>query len=189
LAKGGKKVQRLLLWFMFLLAIMLVGCSLKFGETQPEDKEVLAVQVDEGSEDGKEDEKNEEDEEEKKDVKKIDQKVADDEYLKANVKEIVKIDDERWDEERYEVYIDLENKHDETIVVTSKEASADDIMIDKMVYFSETVSSGKKAYGKMIVENHDGPLPEMKKNLEFILHIYTPDQFDLEEDYEVKIKF
>lgn len=184
--QGGENVQRLLLWFTFLVAIMLVGCSFNFGNSGIEEKEVLAVDTNEKTES---DDEEEIDEEETRETTEIDKELVDSNVLKAKMTEIVKVTNHRWNEERYEINMELENKFDETIVVTAAQVSADDIMIDKMVFFSETIASGKKAYGKMIIENYEGPLPEMEKNLEFILHIYSLDNFDFSEDYEIKIEF
>lgn len=184
--KGGRMVKRLLLWFTFLIALMLVGCSFNFGDSGVEEKEVSAVQTSDETE-VNDDEVIEE--EETEETTEIDKELVDSKHLKAKMNDIVKVTNDRWDEERYEINFELENKHDETIVVTAEQVSADDVMIDKMVFFSETIASSKKAHGKMVIENYDGPLPEMEKNLEFILHIYSPDNFDFSEDHEIKIEF
>lgn len=62
-------------------------------------------------------------------------------------------------------------------------------MIDEMVMFSETVAGKKHANAKMIIENYEGDLPEMEDNLEFILDVFGHDDYDYDENHDVKIEF
>lgn len=181
-------MRKLLVLFTVLFTIMLVGCSFNFADKDVEEKEVSAVETSDDKEVDN-DEVIEEEEEEKEETTEIEKVLVDNKHLKATMKNIVKVTNERWDEERYEINIEIENKRDDTIEVTAREVSADDVMIDKMVFFSETVASGKTAHGQMAIENFDGPLPDMKENLEFILHIYSHDDFDFEDNHEIKIEF
>lgn len=50
-------------------------------------------------------------------------------------------------------------------------------MVDDMVFFSETVSAGKKANGTMNIMALDDELPELNENLEFILKVIDYESF------------
>src|SRR5699024_11244590 len=110
------------------------------------------------------------------------QTLVDNDNLKAVVTSITKIEDKEWDEERYEISIEVDNKREDTIEVQAYEVSADDVMIDDMVMFSETVAGGKRSNATMIIENYEGELPEMENNLEFILDVFGFDDYDYEEN-------
>lgn len=62
-------------------------------------------------------------------------------------------------------------------------------MIDDMVFFSETLAAGKMADAIMAIENYEGDLPELENDLEFTLNVFSHDDYDYEENQNVKIDF
>lgn len=119
-----------------------------------------------------------------------DQVLLEKDGVKVTLKTIEKITDDFWEEEYYEVKFDIKNNKDETIEVQAREVAIDGKMVDDMVFFSETVASNKSADGKMTIENYEGELPELKKELEFKLVVFGYDDYDfeLQEPTVVKIK-
>lgn len=173
--------------FLILLAsfVMVLGAC-----TESEEKEVKSVETSEESNEATVDETAaEENESTDESSQELDQTLVDNEHLSANVTGIKKIDDQEWDEERYEINIDIENKREDTIEVQAHEVSADGVMIDDMVFFSETVAGGKRSNAVMVIENYEGDLPEMEEELEFVLSVFSHDDYDYEGRHDVKIEF
>jgi hypothetical protein len=50
------------------------------------------------------------------------------------------------------------------------------------------VAPGKKADAVLEIQNYEGPLPEIKNNLEMILRVYDED-YVVEEDHRVSVDF
>lgn len=170
---------------MFLLVILtmiLAACG-----NEVEEKNVSTVESSEKREEASKSGGNEEDEQEE--ATEINKVLVDNEHVKATLVDIVKVDDKDWDEQKYEINIEIENKRDDTIEVQAHEVSADGKMIDDMVFFSETVAGGKFSDATMIIQNYDGDLPEMEENLEFILNVFSFDDFEYEDKHDVKIEF
>src|SRR5699024_12584859 len=89
-------------------------------------------------------EENENSEEPEKESKKeLDQNLVDNDNLKAVVTSITKIEDKERDEERYEISIEVDNKREDRIEVNAYKVYADDVMIDDMIMFIETLGGGK----------------------------------------------
>lgn len=181
--------------FLILLAsiVMVLGAC-----TESEEKEVKSVETSEKEKTDRENKSTEETSEEATDSEnkatneasqELDQTLVDNEDLTATVTGIKTIEDQEWDEERYEINIAIENKREDTIEVQAHEVSADNVMIDEMVFFSETVAGGKRANAVMVIENYDGDLPEMEENLEFVLNVFSHDDYDYEGKHDVKIEF
>jgi len=157
---------------------------------ETEEKDVESVESSEQNSEEVSEEENEEDTEEtEEESEELDQTLVDNDNLKAVVTGIKKIEDKEWDEERYEISIEIDNKRDDTIEVQAHEASADGVMIDDMVMFSETVAGEKHSNATLIIENYEDDLPEMEDNLEFTLNVFGFDDYDYDENHEVKIEF
>lgn len=176
-----------LLMSLFLVST-LVACD---GETQTEQKDIGSVETssqleDENTDTDVEDETNADTETEEKEFNQV---IADNENLKATLISIEKVVDTFWEEEYYNVNIEIENKREDTIEVQAWEVSADGRMIDDYVFFSETVAGGKFSDATMKIENYDGDLPPMEENLEFILHVFSFDDFEFEDNTDVSIDF
>jgi hypothetical protein len=83
----------------------------------------------------------------------------------------------------------VENKTDKTLTFQANEVSSDGKMIDEgMLTMSQDVAPGKKADAVLEIQNYEGPLPEIKNNLEMILHVYDED-YTVEEDHRVNVDF
>src|SRR5699024_380128 len=181
-------MKKIILMLMVSFVLILGAC------TETENKEMESIESTETNTQEVSDENNLEENEnseepEKESKKELDQTLVDNDNLKAVVTSITKIEDKEWDEERYEISIEVDNKREDTIEVQAYEVSADDVMIDDMVMFSETVAGGKRSNATMIIENYEGELPEMENNLEFILDVFGFDDYDYEENHDVKIEF
>lgn len=176
-----KKIIFLLLAMM--VAVGLVAC----GEDDTEKKEVSSVE----SSDNNDDEAKAEDEaQDEGDVKELDQEIVDNDNFKATLTGVEKIVDKEWDEERIEVTFEVENKREDTIEVQAREVSADGKMVDEsMLNMSQEVSGGKKADAVLTIENYDGDLPDMENDLEMKLNIFSWDDMDFEEAYDLKVEF
>lgn len=173
-------MRKYLFTLFAVLLLVLAACG---GEA--EEKEVSSVESN-----GQDAEENAEDEQEteQEESKEVDEVIVDNDNLKATLVDIVKVEDKEWDEEKYEINFEIENKRNETIEVQANEVSADGKMIDDFISFSETISGEKQADATMVVENYDGDLPEMKNDLEFIFDVFSHD-FEYEEQHDVKIEF
>src|SRR5699024_5481903 len=97
--------------------------------------------------------------------------------------------DDLFDEESYTVNMLIENNLTETIEIQAHEVSADGVMIDDQVFFSETVAGEKQANAKLKIENYDGDLAELNESLEFKLIIIGEDWDTIEEtNVSIEIK-
>src|SRR5699024_6919109 len=78
-------------------------------------------------------------------------------------------------QEKYEITFDVENKRDDTIIVTAKEVSSNDKMIDnRMLFMHQEISPGKSADAVLSIENIKGELPEIKETLEMTYILCQP---------------
>lgn len=184
-----KKV--LILFLSLLVGLTLAAC----GDSESGEKEITSVESTEQSkEESKESTESSTDSADKKEedssneAKEFNDIIADNDHLKATLISIEKVVDEEWDEEYYSVNIEIENKREDTIEVQAHQVSADGRMIDDFVYFSETIAGGKIADGKMQIQNYEGELPSMEENLEFILNVYSHDDYEFENSTDVKIE-
>jgi len=167
--------------FVFLLVGMIVISLTGCGDSEEVDSS--------SNPDGETGEQVEMQEEQNK-VDKLEYIIADDEEIYAELVEIRYLEDEIWGNS-IELSFALENKTDQTLEFQTRELSADDKMIDDAtVVFSEEVAGGKKADGVLeIMEFEDTSLPKMEENIEFILHVFSWDDYDYEMDYPVKVEF
>ena len=102
---------------------------------------------------------------------------------------IEKIVDKEWDEEKYQVKFEIENKRTDNIGVQAREVSADGKMIDEsMLMMSTDISAGKRADAILEIQNYNGDLPEINRNFEMVLHIYSGDSYDVIEEHELVIE-
>ena len=121
--------------------------------------------------------------------KEFNEVIADTDNVKATLIGFEKIVDKTWDEEKYVVKFEVENKREDTIEVQAREVSADGKMIDdSMLMMSTEISGGKKADAELTIQNYDGDLPVIEENLEMILHIFSWDDYDFSEDHNVTLE-
>jgi|SRR5690625_758667 len=174
-------MKRLIFLLISIVAVFgLVACD----ESSTSEKEVGSVESS-----NKDDADKESDEEESSDVEEIGEVIADDDYVKATLVSVEHIKDELFDEEKYTINIDIENKTENKIIVQSRDVSIDGTMVDDMVFFSEEVAGEKNAKGKMDIQNFDGDLPDMDDNIEFTLIIIDDETFGDLAEHDVKIDF
>ncbi|MBM7541665.1 hypothetical protein [Amphibacillus cookii] len=178
-------------FLVLILSLFVVFVLAACGESGAEEKDVNSVETS-----GKADEVTDTDEGEdeavedsESDAEEFDQVIADTDNIKATLVSIEKVTDTTFEEEYYGVNIEIENKQEETLEVQTKEISADGRMIDDMVFFSETVSGGKISDATMKIQNYDGDLPSMEENLEFILSVYSSDDYEVKDEVDVIINF
>lgn len=171
------------LWTILVLALVLLLAAC--GDSTTEKKEVSSVDS------GSETEKSSDDQAsaEESDTEKVDKVIADDEYIKATLVSVEHKVDKDFDEEKYTLNIDLENKTEKKIVVQSEDVSIDGTMVDDMVFFSEDIAGGKKSKGKLDIQNYEGELPEMNEDIEFKLIILDDETFDTIAEHDVKVDF
>lgn len=164
-----------------LVAFLLAACS----DKEVSDKEIEQVDVP-----AKNTEETEKVESEASNKKAFDLGIADSENIKATLISAETIIDKEWDEEKIEIMFEVENKRQDTIEVQAREVSADGKMIDDtMLSMSQEIAPGKKADAILTIQNYEGDLPEIAENLEMILHVFSWDDMDYEEEHQVKIDF
>lgn len=178
----------IILFASVFLIIVLAAC----GETTSEEKEIGSVESsDKADKDDDVEENDAEEAEESEDAtsetEEVGEVIADDEYIKATLVSVERVNDEVFDEEYYDVKIELENKTGETLEVQANEVSIDNTMVDDMVFFSETVAGEKNANGVLTIQNYEGDLPTMDENIEFILNIIDGDSFETIAEHDVKV--
>lgn len=163
------------------VAFLLAACS----DKEVSDKEIEQVDVP-----AKNTEETEKVESEASNKKAFDMAIADSENIKATLISAETIIDKEWDEEKIEIMFEVENKRQDTIEVQAREVSADGKMIDDtMLSMSQEIAPGKKADAVLTIQNYEGDLPEIAENLEMILHVFSWDDMDYEEEHQVKIDF
>lgn len=173
--------KALILLISLFTAFVLAACD---DGSSTEEKEVDSV---ESSDQDKGEEVTED--EESSDVEEVGEVIADDDYVKATLVNIEYIKDDTFDEEKYVINIDLENKTENKIIVQARDVSIDGTMVDDMVFFSEEIAGDKNAEGKMEIQNYDGDLPTMDDNIEFILLIADDETFEDLAEHDVKVDF
>lgn len=179
-------MKRLL--FLLLATVIVIGLAACGEGSETEEKEVSNVDASEKSDETTE--TAEAEEQDGNEVKEINQEIVDNENFKATLMSVQKIVDKEWDEERIEITFEVENKREDTIDVQAREVSADDKMIDEsMLSMSQEVAGGKKADAVLTIENYDGDLPTMEKNLEMKLAVIDWESLENDEEYDVKIDF
>jgi len=189
--------------FSFIVIVGLVACQ----GIEKSEKDVGAVELNDQEEaagksveeqeanvaEAEEKSNKEEGTEEEKDeveAKEFDKEIVDNDHVTVTLMSVEKIIDKDWDEERFEIKFEVKNKRDETIEVQAREVSADGKMVDEsMILMSQTVASDKLADAVLTIESYDDPLPDIQENLEMILHIFSFDDYDFENDIDVKIDF
>ncbi|MGD6875644.1 hypothetical protein [Bacillus infantis] len=173
-----------LLALPLLLMVFLTAC----GETEVQDKEVASVEsADKSADTATEETKTEETDTEKKELNQL---IVDNENIKATLISIEKIIDTDFDEEKIEVKFEVENKRADTIDVQAREVSADGKMIDEsMLNMSTEIAAGKMADAVMTIQNYEGDLPAVENDLEMLLHVFSWDNMDWEENHQVNVEF
>jgi len=176
--------------FILISLFILVGLS-ACDDGNSEEKEVSSVDSSNknDNEENAEQDEAEDNEESDNDVEEVEEVIADDDYIKATLTSIEHVEDETFDEEKYVINIDLENKTDDKITVQARDTSIDGTMVDDMVFFSEEIAGDKKANGKMEIQNYEGDLPEMANDIEFTLVILEDETFESLSEHDVKVDF
>ena len=125
------------------------------------------------------------------DKKEVNKEVANSENIHATLISVEHIVDKEWDEEKIEVKFEVENKRQDTIDVQAREVSVDGKMVDEgILTMSQEISAGKMADAVLTIQDYEGgELPELKENLEMILHIFSWDDMEFAEDHKVIIDF
>lgn len=170
-----------------VIALMLGLLAACGGETtNVEEKDVAKVEAKDKNGDAADKEK-----EAESDVKELNQEIVDNENIKATLVSVEKKSDETWGDS-IEVTFEVENKREDTIEVQAREVSTDGKMVDEsMLSMSQEISGGKKADAVLTIENLEegGKLPPIEENLEMVLHAFSWDDMDYEENQQVKVEF
>lgn len=175
-----------------LLSVGLVACSGDEVEEKKVDSVELADQddTDDGVEEETEATAKSEEAEKYDDIKEIDEEVVDSENVTARLISVEKIVDKDFDEERYEIKFEVENKTDDLIVIQGREVSSDGKMIDEsMLMMSQEISGGKSADAVLIIESFDDDLPEIEDDLEMKLQVIDGESYMDIESIDVNIDF
>jgi len=170
--------------FILVSAILLAACG-----TETEEKDVASVDTNDHEVLEEKDVENNDEAPVENDKIEMKETLVDNDNFHVVLTGVEKVIDKDWDEEYYEIKMTVQNKMAQSFEIQSHEVSADDVMIDDLVFFSETVSSGKTANVTMKIQNYDGDLPEIQDNLEFDLSIFTLDEPYHDEKEHVKINF
>lgn len=181
-----KKV--LILFLSLFVALTLAACGSEseekeIGEVDSEGEKQSEQEEVEASSDSEESEAAEESEEVESST--YDEVLLDNDDAMVSLQGIETIRDETFGDE-YKIKLTIENKLDETIEVQAHEVSLDGLMVDDMVFFSETVAGGKKSNAELSIMALDEELPELNENLEFKLMILD-ESFETLNDSVVSI--
>lgn len=164
------------------LVLLLGACG---SDTDSTEKEVASVNSEQKGETTEKVDTEKNDDSQKKEFNEL---IADTDNVKVTLLGVEKVVDKEWDEEKFLVKFEVENKRQDTIEVQANEVSADGKMIDEMMLMMSTeVSAGKKADAVLTIENYEGDLPALEDNLEMILHIFSWDNDEFTEDHQVTI--
>ncbi|KWW17959.1 hypothetical protein AS888_20830 [Peribacillus simplex] len=132
----------------------------------------------------------EEESQKKTDVIDVNKEVADTANIKATFVSVEKVIDKEWDEEYIDVKFEVENKTDKTIVIQAEEVSSDGKMIDESILnMSQDVAGGKKADAVLRIENYDGDLPAVEKDLEMLMLVIDDESYETIETHKVNVDF
>lgn len=118
----------------------------------------------------------------------FEEEIADDEYLHAIINDVEFVEDDIFGDS-YTVHIDLENKTEQKIVVQARDVSADGLMVDDMVIFSQEIAGEKRAKGKLEIISFEEELPALEEELEFKLIVFDDETFEQLAEYDVKLDF
>ncbi|MFD9628651.1 hypothetical protein [Peribacillus muralis] len=163
-----------------LSALVLAAC----GDAEVTEKKVGNVESTEKAEPV------EEESQKQTEVIEVNKQVADTSNVKATFVSVEKVVDKEWDEEYIDVKYEIENKTDKTIVIQTEEVSSDGKMIDdSMLDMSQDVAAGKKADAVLRVENYDGELPSIDKDLEMSLLVIDDESYETIETHKVNVDF
>lgn len=173
-------------FFLLVLVIAVFGL-VACGGTTTEEKEVGSVEF--SVQDDIDTNEGADAAEESSDVEEFGIVIADDDNVKATLVNVEHVVDDLFDEEKYVINIDIENKTENKVIVQARDVSIDGTMVDDMVFFSEEIAGDKNAKGKMEIQNYEGELPTMEDNIEFILLIIDDETFEDLAEHEVKIDF
>lgn len=178
-----KKVLFLLL--SIILSIGLIAC----GEVEEQVKEIDKVETsgdDNESEEPESEEDNDGLEENEETTEDYGETILDSDNAIVVLESITTVSDDIFGD-YHEIKLNIENRSDETIIIQADEVSIDGLMVTDNVFFSEEVSAGKKANGKMKIEFFDDDLPPLDEELEFILKVIDNESFMTVEEENVSI--
>lgn len=171
-------MKKALVLLMSLFVVGLAAC----GE-DVENKEIGNVNS-EGNENTEQNDGNNNQNEENE-TSSYDEVLLDNEDVTVVLQGITTVSDDIFGDE-HQIKLQIENKLDETIEVQAHEVSLDGLMVDDMVFFSETVAGGKKSNAELSIMALDEDLPELNENLEFKLMIFN-EGFDTLNDSQVSV--
>ncbi|MFE7062850.1 hypothetical protein ACFVAD_11930 [Sutcliffiella sp. NPDC057660] len=175
----------LLLSMLLAVAGIIAAC----GDTEVQEKEVENVTS--ANENAKAtEEKAAEEPEDENSKQEFNKVIVDNENIKATLISVEKIVDKEWDEEKIDVTFEVENKRADTIEIQAREVSADGKMVEEnMLFMSTEISGGKLADSVLTIQNYEGDLPAIEENIEMLLHVFSWDDMEFEEQHPVLIEF
>lgn len=119
------------------------------------------------------------------------QEITDNENFKATLISIEHVVNELFDEEKYVVTFDVENKREDTIAFQAREVSINGRMVDEsLLNMSTDVSAGKSASATLEIQDYSGgELPSLEGDFEMLLHVFDWDTMEYEQDEPVSVTF
>ncbi len=182
-------MKKVFSWMVLLITIgLIMGCSV---ETEEVPSKVSKNVEEQPSDDDSKEQTEKEDKENEKDTEEeLNKEIVNDDKFRAVLLSVKKEKDSIFGDQIV-VKFELENKTDQTIEVQAREVSADGKMVDDgALTMSQEISPGKIADGKLKMMSFDDyELPELKENLELILHVFSWDDMDFALDYPVEVTF
>lgn len=181
-------MRKLIFLMITILSLALAACS---GETTSTDSgsQSSAQDTQEANNETATNEENTESQA-NDNVIELNQLIVDNENIKATLARIERKSDSIFGDS-IEVVFEVENKREDTITVQAREVSVDNKMVDEsMIVMSQDISGGKMADAVLTIQDFEGKgLPSMEENFEMLLHVFSWDDMDFQEDHEVKVSF
>lgn len=148
-------------------------------ENQDEEIEVKGVQTSEDEDD---------DEEDVEVIKEFNETIVNEDDFAIQLENVEKTEDVKYEDDKIEINFKVKNKRDHTILIDSGEVSADGKMVDPYnAYLSSEVAGKKKADATLKIQNRGGDLPKIEEDLELVLNIRDPEDYDYREEIFIQI--
>lgn len=131
------------------------------------------------------------DEEVSDDKFEFNQEITDNENFKATLVSIERVIDEVFDEEKYVVTFDVENKRGDTIAFQAREVSINGRMVDEsLLSMSTDVAAGKSATAELDIQDYTGgELPALEGDFEMILYVFDWETMEYSQEEPVSVTF
>ncbi|MBP2076864.1 hypothetical protein [Oceanobacillus polygoni] len=173
------------------IIILLVGFLAACGDSDPGTSSDQSAEENTEQTSGEEQEVKEEEAANEEELYEFNQEIEDNENFKATLISIERIYDEFWDEEKIEVTFEVENKRDDTVDFQAREVSINGKMVDEaLLSMSTEVAGGKLADAVLTIQDYEGgEIPSLDEDFEMLLHVFSWDNMDYEEDAEVSVTF